>query len=527
MSRGLPRVLVLTGTGDYPFPRLLDALPALVRDGVAAEVRVQSALPVSQAPGVVALGMLTREDVASELAAADVVITHGGSGSCFDAIRAGHRPIVVPRRVSLGEHVDDHQIDVAAALHEKRLAVHVSEPTSDDLTKYVSELRRSGSGRIPAALGERLRPVLRVPIRPRTPSPGHATVREVRWAEVTREEEWTETIAALGGGSALQGWAWGEASCILGRRPIRWILLRSPYEPVAAMQALEVFGRGPLRALWAPGGPCLGEPREEMLRVILRALRRIAPFGSLTALALAPSLMWTPSVDQVFRDEGLQSFDGRRSSTMVLDLRNPIPALRAGLTKNWRHNLNRSERHGVTVREIRGPEELPIVQALYEQVTRRKGIPSRLQAPFLNALYGTARTPGLIRIFLAIHEDRPTAMRVVGWGPHVVHDLFAGADDAARHSYANYAMVWHIIERACQDGLGTYDLGGIDPIGNPGVFDFKRGLGGKIVIHPGVWLLSRAHRLLRVAVGLSRYRTQGRFGKAPFAADQLRGMADP
>ena len=72
MSRGRPRVLVLTGTSDHPFPRLLDALPALVRDGVASEVRVQRSLPVPAAPGIVTLGMLSREAVERELAEADV-----------------------------------------------------------------------------------------------------------------------------------------------------------------------------------------------------------------------------------------------------------------------------------------------------------------------------------------------------------------------------------------------------------------------------------------------------------------------
>jgi len=50
--------------------------------------------------------------------AADVVVTHAGVATIVDAVRAGHRPIVVARRHHLGEHVDDHQLQIVAALEE-------------------------------------------------------------------------------------------------------------------------------------------------------------------------------------------------------------------------------------------------------------------------------------------------------------------------------------------------------------------------------------------------------------------------
>jgi UDP-N-acetylglucosamine transferase subunit ALG13 len=62
--------------------------------------------------------------------AADVVVVHAGVASIVDAVRAGHRPIVVARRKHLGEHVDDHQLQIVAALERLGMVTPLG-PTID------------------------------------------------------------------------------------------------------------------------------------------------------------------------------------------------------------------------------------------------------------------------------------------------------------------------------------------------------------------------------------------------------------
>ena len=45
-----------------------------------------------------------------------VVVAHAGAGAMASSLQLGHRPVVVPRQKSLGEHVDDHQLDLADKL---------------------------------------------------------------------------------------------------------------------------------------------------------------------------------------------------------------------------------------------------------------------------------------------------------------------------------------------------------------------------------------------------------------------------
>jgi len=49
---------------------------------------------------------------------ADYIVTHAGAGSMFQAIKAGKKTIAFPRLYKYGEHVDDHQLQLAEKLQK-------------------------------------------------------------------------------------------------------------------------------------------------------------------------------------------------------------------------------------------------------------------------------------------------------------------------------------------------------------------------------------------------------------------------
>lgn len=79
--------------------------------------------------------MLTHEEFRREALGASVVVTHAGVGSIITLFELGVAPVVVPRRSNRGEHVDDHQTQIAELLADRRLAVVVEAPelTADAL----------------------------------------------------------------------------------------------------------------------------------------------------------------------------------------------------------------------------------------------------------------------------------------------------------------------------------------------------------------------------------------------------------
>jgi len=106
-------ILVTIGTNEQPFDRLVSAAARL--DGLESLVVQHGSSSVPHGRGEW-LDFVSFEELSERMRAARVVVCHAGVGSIMLARRCGKRPIVVPRRLHLGEAVDDHQLPIARRL---------------------------------------------------------------------------------------------------------------------------------------------------------------------------------------------------------------------------------------------------------------------------------------------------------------------------------------------------------------------------------------------------------------------------
>jgi UDP-N-acetylglucosamine--N-acetylmuramyl-(pentapeptide) pyrophosphoryl-undecaprenol N-acetylglucosamine transferase len=70
-------------------------------------------------------------ELSEAMGEADVVVAHAGVGAALAACEVGRCPVLVPRRSARGEHIDDHQIQIAAELSSRGIAVSFD---ADELT---------------------------------------------------------------------------------------------------------------------------------------------------------------------------------------------------------------------------------------------------------------------------------------------------------------------------------------------------------------------------------------------------------
>jgi UDP-N-acetylglucosamine transferase subunit ALG13 len=119
-TRELRKVVVTLGTSRYGFPRLVSALRAVLPKSV--EVTWQIGSTTLDDTGLQAHSHMSQHDLSAAMREADLVIAHAGVGTALQAMESGHCPVLVPRRADLGEHVDDHQFQVAAELSRRGLA---------------------------------------------------------------------------------------------------------------------------------------------------------------------------------------------------------------------------------------------------------------------------------------------------------------------------------------------------------------------------------------------------------------------
>jgi UDP-N-acetylglucosamine transferase subunit ALG13 len=117
-------IFVTLGTHEQPFARALDLVAELEFEA-EEEVLVQyGATPArSDLSNVRWVDYLEWDALTHTMRSAEVVISHAGVGSTVTAIRAGKKPVVVPRLARFGEHVDDHQLQLAERLAQRELAL--------------------------------------------------------------------------------------------------------------------------------------------------------------------------------------------------------------------------------------------------------------------------------------------------------------------------------------------------------------------------------------------------------------------
>jgi UDP-N-acetylglucosamine--N-acetylmuramyl-(pentapeptide) pyrophosphoryl-undecaprenol N-acetylglucosamine transferase len=119
---------ISVGTHEQPHTRLLETVSRALDVGVLpAPVRAQVGGARWSVQGARVNAHLSREELEDAVRASTVVVCHGGAGIISSALAAGRRPIVVPRRAALGEHVDDHQYQLTRKLADWGLVVAVED----------------------------------------------------------------------------------------------------------------------------------------------------------------------------------------------------------------------------------------------------------------------------------------------------------------------------------------------------------------------------------------------------------------
>ncbi|KAA9084153.1 glycosyltransferase [Microbacterium radiodurans] len=127
------RVFVTVGTiRPYGFDRLLEAVD---RATVNDEVYWQTGESQYQPTHGTVIRAMPRAELIEHLEASDVVVAHAGVGSILSSLAAGRVPLVAARSKKYGEHIDDHQLDIANLLAHRGLVklTDIHSLTRDDL----------------------------------------------------------------------------------------------------------------------------------------------------------------------------------------------------------------------------------------------------------------------------------------------------------------------------------------------------------------------------------------------------------
>lgn len=73
----------------------------------------------------------------------DLVITHGGVGTIFSALKQGRKVIAIPRLLKYEEHINDHQIEICEELEKEGYIIYYRDGIDnlDELIKKINTLQ--------------------------------------------------------------------------------------------------------------------------------------------------------------------------------------------------------------------------------------------------------------------------------------------------------------------------------------------------------------------------------------------------
>jgi lipid II:glycine glycyltransferase (peptidoglycan interpeptide bridge formation enzyme) len=178
--------------------------------------------------------------------------------------------------------------------------------------------------------------------------------------------------------------------------------------------------------------------------------------------------------------------------TFVVDLAPHVEDLRKGLDKKWRNQLTRAEKNNLEVTAGTGTDEYQAFCRIYHEMRGRKSFETTVDVEEFGRMQEMLPESQRMRILICKDKDIPVAGVVASaMGDSAIYLLGATSADGL-NSKGAYLLHWTLIQWLKEKGIRWYDLGGIDPDRNPGVYHFKRGFSGADVSQLGPFVASRS-----------------------------------
>ena len=327
--------------------------------------------------------------------------------------------------------------------------------------------------------------------------------------------DWGAALAQFADGNFYQTHAYGSVSW--GAKQLLHLLVREGGRLRAAAQ-VRVARVGPVWGVaYVRWGPCVhrwdGEWDGQAFRKALEVLREEFVRRCRWVVRVIPHLFCedreAQSAVRVLQGLGFREHQTAGIyRTVRLDLSLPLEALRKQLDGKWRNQLNAAGRNGLEIQQGTGPDLFARFVALYDEMMARKRFETTVDVREFARIQEQLSPSEKMQIALAVRDGQLHAGLVATGVGHTGIYLLGATGEAGLKSKASYLLQWRMIEHLKATGCRLYDLGGINPQGNPGVYHFKSGMGGKEVRQLGRYELapSRAHlKLLHLAESVRRF----------------------
>jgi hypothetical protein len=309
--------------------------------------------------------------------------------------------------------------------------------------------------------------------------------------DCTTPAQWSDMLDLFHDANLYQTWEYGGVRW--GARNLSHMVLRRNDE-VLGMAQLRIlrptsfkFGMAYLR--WGPLCHRRGRQLDvEVARGMACALQEEYVGKRSLLLRVLPNAFAGSARASVFQSAfsgfiAEPSTSNKTYRTFILDLARPLEELRRKLDAKWRNKLNQSEKKGLKVVIGSGVDEYRTFCGMYYEMRKRKAFETMVDVEEFGRIQEDLPKSHRMRILICEQDGVPVAGMVSSAMGDTAIYLLGATSDNGLNSKGAYLLQWTMIQWLKESGFKHYDLGGIDPEQNPGVYHFKSGLSGTDVSH--------------------------------------------
>jgi hypothetical protein len=323
---------------------------------------------------------------------------------------------------------------------------------------------------------------------------------------VTREQ-WTEMLENFSDASIYQTWDYGAVRW--GERNLSHMVVREKGEVISAAQVrilrMPVIRQGMAYVFYGPMWKMRDKARcLENLQAGLRALIDEYAIKRRLFLRLRPwgFIEHDSDMRAVLIKEGFRLTNGifrDKKRTILVDLTASEDVMRKRLKKKWRQTLQRAEREDLNIVEGFDAGLFDYFKPLLLETIKLKRFKPGSDVDEFAQIQEKLVPAQRLRITMCKAGNKYVSGSVCSSVGNISIGLLSATGETGRRLQAYYLLQWDEILWAKRAGKNRYDLGGINPEANPGVYRFKAGLGGEELTLVGVFDFCR-NRLLSNAI---------------------------